>query len=79
MQTTLNEYAKVNDIKARSQYVNHNVQQLEMLVRDAHSLAESAYDMAHKKMSRDQWMEGLTTEEVDSIRLRIKAKPFVMP
>ena len=66
---TLSDYAKVKDIRARSQYVNHNVTEIDIRSRDALSLARAAYDMASEKMSKDEWMVGLTTEEVDSIRL----------
>ena len=65
----MSQYAKRDDIRLRSQYVNHNVAEIDMRARDAHALAEAAYDMAYEKVSRDKWMEGLTTEEIDSIRL----------
>jgi hypothetical protein len=74
----MENYAKVKDIKSRSQYVNFNVNEIAMHAMDAHALAEAAYDMAYDKMSRDQWMVGLTTEQVDSIRLNLKKKPLTI-
>jgi len=68
LENKLEKYAKVNDIKARATYINHNVGQIDRLAHDAHSLAEAAYDMAFGKESKSKWMEGLTTDEIDSIR-----------
>ena len=65
----LSDYAKTEDVRLRSQYVNHNITEIDIRSRDAMSMAKSAYDMAYKQMSRDEWMIGLTTEQVDSIRL----------
>ena len=45
---------------------------------DAHAIAEAAYDMAYEKRSRDEWMVGLTSDEIDSIRLGMKEKPFIV-
>jgi hypothetical protein len=43
--------------------------QLEILARDAMSMAMSAWDKADTSMHRYQWMEGLTTDQIDSIRI----------
>ena len=68
LQKQLNNLTTVEDSKKQSQYFNYNVSQLEMMVRDAHSLAISAYDKADEFSGRYDWIVGLTTEEIDSIR-----------
>jgi len=65
----LSKYAKFNDVRKRSVYMNYQAGEIKMIALDAHALAEAAYDMAYEKMSRDQWMIGKTTEQIDSIRL----------
>jgi len=75
MKNTLSKYAKVNDVKARSEFMNFQMSKIEIHALDAHAIAESAYDMAYERMSRDEWIVGLSTEEIDSIRLGYKPKP----
>jgi len=77
LKADLSKYAKIKDIKTRSEFVNYNVSEIAMHAMDAHNLAKAAYDMAYEKRSMDEWMVGLTIEEIDSIRLNLTEKPSV--
>lgn len=68
LQNHLQKYATVEQSKQYAQYSNYNVGQLEMLARDAMSMALSAWDKADTTRCRHEWIEGLTTDQIDSVR-----------
>lgn len=51
----------------RQGYLNRRINLIDLAVRDATIIANSAWDQADKTHTDDSWMEGRTTEEIDSI------------
>jgi hypothetical protein len=52
---------------ARQGYLNRRIDLVDLAARDATITANSAWDQADKTRTDDSWMEGRTTEEIDSI------------
>lgn len=75
---TLKDYPKWETMKQRAKYVNHRLGELDYtfsdLQIDSKILNDYVYNIINKK-GKDEWMIGLTTEEIDSIRIGYKPMP----
>jgi len=64
----LNTMPTTQMILERAQYVNFVIEELEYKYNDLYAVATAAHDMI-TQYSEDEWMIGLTSDEIDSILL----------
>ncbi len=69
LETQLSNFVYTEETKDRAIYVNNRLQTIESYLQGVESLANSAYEIAVGKQIKYGWIQGLTTEQIDSVRM----------
>ena len=78
MRNTLSRYPTWDEINERAKYVNGVTDHLDYGLSEIQSDLEARNTYLYNILTKDRedkWMEGLTTSEIDSVRVELESYP----